>query len=57
MLTKEGHSYRLGFPLSMKIHPIFPANNLQKVANNPLPSQHNDPPPPIKVIADNEWEV
>ena len=57
VLAKEGHSYRLGLPLSMKIHPVFPAGNLRRAANDPLPGQHNDPPPPIKVVADNEWEV
>jgi len=57
MLAKESHSYRLDLPLNMKIHPVFPAGNLRRAANDPLPGQHNDPPPPIKVVVDNEWEV
>jgi len=57
VLAKEGHSYRVQLPASMKIHPIFPASSLRRDPNDPLPGQANAPPPPIKVTSDQEYEV
>lgn len=54
---EEGHSFRVGLPPSMKIHPVFHANILRKAASNPLPGQINEPEPPIHVTEDAEWEV
>ena len=47
VLAKEGHSYRIKLPESMKIHPVFPAEYLRQDPGNPLPGQKNAPPPPI----------
>ena len=41
----------------MKIHPVFPTGSLCQDPDNPLPSQANAPPPPIRVTADNKYKV
>jgi hypothetical protein len=57
MLAKEGHSYRVELPASMKIHPVFPAESLRRDPNDPLPGQANAPPPPVNVTANDEYKV
>jgi len=57
VVEKKGHSFKVGLPASMKIHPVFPAGILRRAAENPLPGQVNEPEPPIHVTEDAEWEV
>ena len=57
VLAKEGHSYKLQLPASIKINPVFPAGQLRRAADNPLPGQLNAPPPPIKVTAEDKYKV
>ena len=42
-----GHSWRVKLPDSVKVHDVFPNGRLRKAAEDPLPGQINDPPPPI----------
>ena len=57
MLAKEGHSYRVKLPASIKINLVFPAESLCRNPNDPLLSQANTSPPPIKVTANNKYKV
>ena len=57
VLAREGHSYRVQLPASIKIHPIFPARSLRRDPNDPLPGQANAPPPPIQVTGDDKYKV
>ena len=52
-----GLSYRLELPTSMQTHNVFHLNLLRLAAENPLPGQINDPPPPVVVNDKEEWEV
>jgi hypothetical protein len=57
ILEKVGNSYRVDLPSSIKVHPIFPLDRLRKAAMNPVPGQIADPPPPIIVNGEIEYEV
>jgi len=47
ILNKEGNSYKIKLPDSIKVYPIFSLDKLWKAANNLLPRQKNKPPLPI----------
>jgi Chromo (CHRromatin Organisation MOdifier) domain len=57
VLEKVGHAFRVKLPESVKVHPVFSADKLRKAASDPLPGQKNDPPPPVRVSGEEEWEV
>jgi transposase InsO family protein len=51
------NAFKLDLPSSIKVHPVINASRLRKAATDPVPGQHPDPPPPIEVNGDAEWEV
>jgi len=57
ILAKEGHSFKVWLPASIKIHLVFALNLLYKDKNNPLLGQAQEADPPLQVINDYKWEV
>ena len=57
VIAKRGTSYELELLSTMRIHSVFHSWLLRKDPQDPLPGQTNEPPGPI-VLGDNlEWEV
>jgi hypothetical protein len=57
VLKAHGNAYTLDLPAHITIHPTFHALLLRKDPGDPLPGQHQPPPPPINVNDQPEYEV
>lgn len=53
-IIHEGSAYKLDLPPTMTMHNVFHPWLLHPDESNPLPGQHNDSPPPVKIMRDNE---
>jgi len=47
----------LELPVSIRIHRVQPVSLLDPVTNDPLVGQRRDPPPPVEVDGEEEYEV
>jgi hypothetical protein len=50
-------AFRLELPASMKIHDVFHVSLLEKYIPSPIPGRHVEPPPPVVVEGELEYEV
>jgi len=58
ILAKIGTSaYKLALPPSMAIHNTFHISRLEAYQDNRIPSQIKDPPPPIQIEGEDEYEL
>ncbi|MGH6649449.1 DDE-type integrase/transposase/recombinase [Aquabacterium sp.] len=57
VLEQVGYSWRIELPDSIKVHNVLPSDRLRKASEDPLPGQVEEPPPPIQVTGDAEYEV
>ena len=57
VLRAHGNAYTLDLPPHMAINPTFHASLLRKDPEDPLPGQHQEPPPPTKIDEQDEYQV
>ena len=57
IVTKEGHSFRLRLPTSMKINLVMSPDKLRKLAKDLLPSQINKPKDLVEIISNIKYKV
>ena len=57
ILEKIGNLYKVELLETIKVHLVFSLDKLYKASNNPLLGQRNEPPLPIQVNSEDEWEV
>jgi hypothetical protein len=50
-------AFRITLPHQLHIHNVQPISRLEKTADNPLPLQQHEPPPPDIVEGEEEYEV
>ena len=54
----SSHAFQLGLPLDLcQIHPIFHVSLLKPATTSKIPGCHIDPPPPIEIDSELEFEV
>ncbi|MBW0543471.1 hypothetical protein O181_083186 [Austropuccinia psidii MF-1] len=52
------HAYHLKLPSKWKfIFPVFHISLLEPVKTSTIPNRHQEPPPPIHIKEEEEWEV
>ncbi|MBW0534026.1 hypothetical protein O181_073741 [Austropuccinia psidii MF-1] len=52
------HAYHLKLQSQLKsIHPVFHISLLEPVKTSKIPNWNQEPPPPIIIEAEEEWEV
>ena len=57
VVEKRGSLYKLDLPNTIKVHPVFLVVLLFKDPDNALLKQVNEPPPPINIEGELEYEV
>jgi transposase InsO family protein len=51
------YAYRLELAKGMRIHPVFHVSLLEPAADDPYPGQRPNPPPPVEIDGELEWQV
>lgn len=57
IIEQVGHSYQLDLPPNMQVYDVFSPDKLCLASNDPLPGQVIEPPNPITINDNQEWEV
>ena len=57
IITKEGYSFWLKLPASMKINLVMSLDKLRKLAGDPLLGQVNKPQDPVEITGDIKYKV
>ena len=57
VIEKRGSLYKLDLPNTIKVYPVFPVVLLFKDPDNALSGRVNEPPLPINIEGELEYEV